>query len=62
MFCDEMIELFHKIHVALPKPGDYMKKHTFLLTDIGGKWFMDKNKSKLSAMKILRLSKEAQKS
>ena len=58
MFCDEIIELFHKIHVALPKPGDYMKKHIFLLTDIGGKWFMAKHKSKLLPMKRPGLIKE----
>ena len=44
MFCDEIIEMFHKIPGALPNPAGYIKKQQTLLTDIGGKWFMDKHK------------------
>ena len=47
MFCEEMLDLFHRIPVALPKPVGYINKQQILLTDIGGKWFMDKHKSKL---------------
>ena len=44
--------------VALPKPVGYTKKRQMLLTDIGGKWLMEKNKPKLTPMKISRPRKE----
>ena len=56
-----MIQLFQKISVELLKPVDYIKKRQMLLTDIGGKLFMDKHESKLPPMKIPGLIKEAQK-
>ena len=36
MICEEIIELFQKIPLALPKIVGYIKKQ-MLLTDIGGK-------------------------
>ena len=45
MFCEEMIDFFHKIPVASPKNVNYIKKRQMLLTDMGGKWFMKKHKS-----------------
>ena len=42
MFCEEFLELFQKIHVALPKPVGYINKQKMLLTYICGKWSMDK--------------------
>ena len=53
-----MLELFQKIPVTLPKTVDYIKKRKRLLTYIGGKWFMEKNKQK-TPIKRPRLSKEA---
>ena len=47
MSCEETIDLFQIITVALPKPIDYIKKQQMILTDIGGKWFIDKHESKL---------------
>ena len=61
MFCKEMIELFQKIPVALPKPVDYRKKLNFLLTCIGGERFIEKYKPKLPLVKSPTLRKEAQK-
>ena len=52
-----MIELFQKIPVGLPKPVDYMNKGKMLLTDIGGKWLMEMDKSTLSPIKIPMLIK-----
>ena len=43
-FGEEMIELFQKIPVALPKTVDYIKKLQTSLPCIGGKWFMEKHK------------------
>ena len=57
MFCGEILELFQKIPVALPKPVGYIKKQKMLLKDMGGKWFMDKHKSKLPPIKRPILSK-----
>ena len=54
-----MIELFQKIHVSLPKPVDYIKKQQMLLTYIGGKWFMEKHKSKIPPFERQILIKEA---
>ena len=59
MFCEEIIELFQKISVALPKPVDYIKTQQIMFIDIGGKWFMDKHKLKLPPIKSTILSKEA---
>ena len=53
-----MLELFHKIPVSLPKPVGYIKKRKMLLTNIGGKWFIDKHKSKIPPIKIPIRSKE----
>ena len=61
MFCEEIIEFFQKIYVALQKPVDYIKKLQMLLMDIGGKQFMDKHKSKLPPMKIPIMSNKSQK-
>ena len=52
MFCEEMIDFFHKIPVASPKNVNYIKKRQMLLTDMGGKWFMKKTQIKLPPMKI----------
>ena len=60
MFCEEMIELFHKIPDYLPKPADYKKKQQMVLTHIGDKWLMEKHKSRLTIIKNPKLSKEAQ--
>ena len=61
MFCEEMIEFFHKIPVALRKPVGRIKKQQMLLIDIGGKWSMDKHKSKNPPLKGPIISKEAHK-
>ena len=61
MFCEIIIELFQKIPVELLKPGGYIKKRTFLLTDIGGKCFIYKHKSKISPVKRPKMIKESQK-
>ena len=61
MFCKEMLELFQKTPVALPKPVGYINKRQMLSTDIGGKWFMDKNKSKPPPTKMPIMSKEYKK-
>ena len=53
-----MLELFQKEPVALPKPVVYINKRKILLKYIGGKWLVDKHKSKIAPMKIPRLSKE----
>ena len=44
--CENIIELFRVITVALPKPADYIKKRQMFLKYIGGKWFIDKHESK----------------
>ena len=44
MFCEEMLDLFHKISVSLPKPIGNIKERQILLTDIAGKGFIDKHK------------------
>ena len=44
MLCEEMLKLFHKIYVALPKTVGYRKKRRMLLTDMGVKWLMEKHK------------------
>ena len=59
MFSEEILELFQKIPVTLPKFADYIKKIQMLLTDIVVKWFMYKHKSKLPPIKSPRLIKEA---
>ena len=51
MFYEEMFDLFQRITASLQKPVGYIKKGKILLTDIGGKWFMEKHKSKLPPMK-----------
>ena len=56
-----MIDLLQKIPVALPKPVAFIKKQQMLLTDIGGKWFVDKYESKLPPMKRPKFSKEEKK-
>ena len=38
-----MLDLFQKITVTLAKPVDYVNKGQLLLTDIVGKWFMEKH-------------------
>ena len=53
--------MIQKIPVALPRPVDYINKRQMLLTDIGGKWFIDKHKSKPPPIKIPILRKEAHK-
>ena len=52
MLCEEMLDLFQKIPVTLPKPVDYMKKISILLTDVGGKWFMEKHKLNHLQLKV----------
>ena len=61
MFCEEIIELLQEIPVALTKSVGLINKQQMLLTDIGGKWFMDKHKSKLPPMTSPRLIKEEKK-
>ena len=53
-----MLEMFQKIHVALPKTVGHIKKQQIVLTDMCVKWFMYKHKSKLLSMKSPRLSKD----
>ena len=56
-----MLELFQKIPVDPQKPADYIRKQQMLLIDIGGKWFMEKHKSKFSLMRRPKLIKEERK-
>ena len=44
MIYEEMLELFNKIPVTFPKPVDHINNIQTLLTNKGGKWFMDKHK------------------
>ena len=61
MFFENILELFLKIPFTLPKIVYFIKKRKMLLTGIGGKWFIYKNKSKNISIKRKRLSKESQK-
>ena len=56
-----MLELFQKIPVTLPEHVDYINKRQILLTDIDGKWFMEKTQITNPPIKRPRLRKEAQK-
>ena len=47
MFCEEILDLFQKIPVTLPKNIDYIKKGKLFFTDNEGKWFTDKHKKTL---------------
>ena len=53
-----MLELFQKIPVAIPNRVGFTKKLQILLTDIGGKCFMEKYESTLPPIKRTRMSKE----
>ena len=61
MFYKEILELFQKIAITLPKPVYYIKKIQMLLIYVGGKWFMDKHKTNPPPFKRPILSKEAHK-
>ena len=47
MYHDAMIELFKQITTMKFKPLSQDKNHQFLLTDIGGSWYMKKMSKKL---------------
>ena len=52
MSCEETIDLFQIITVALPKPVSYINKQQMILTDIGRKWFIDKHETKLHLIEV----------
>ena len=57
-----MNELFNNIHVTIPEPypDNYRNKRQKLLTDIGGKCYINNLGYKPSSTKRPRFSKEAQ--
>ena len=60
MYCEEIHEVFKKIPVTLLGPVDYTHKR-LLLTDAGGKCFINKIQPKPPQIKSPRLIKEAKK-
>ena len=56
-----MVEMFKTIPQNFGKPLTTKEKNQKLITDIGGRWYLDKFEKGLPPLKRTKLSKKAQK-